>query len=383
MTSAPHRVLFLDHTSIVGGAQLALVHHLRALDRTRFRPHVACTDTIPALVARYREAGAEVHIVSLPRLRRFDPRVLARFASAALAVRALVRRIESDLVVANTSRTAYTAAVALVGSRVPLVWWTRDFFFNRLVFRLFQRSAAKIICVAEAIRRYYGGERDPRFEVIHVGSSLHADLERLTADAVEHERQRWGYTASDIVVGFMGRLVSDKGPQDLIDAVAMLHGREPRVKVLLVGTGKGQSGDVEEQLRTLVAQRGWSFVTFAGFQEAEATFYRLFDLFVLPSRGEESYATSVVQAMMAGTPVIATCTGGTAELVRDGETGVLVPPADPARIAGAICELLSDPPRRDRMIAAAREQVMRDNRESDTTRRAERCYEEAIAGQRR
>src|SRR4051812_31341115 len=211
MSGAPHRVLFLDHSSIVGGAQLALVNHLRALDRTRFQPHVACTDAIPALVTRYREAGAEVHIVPLPRLRRFDPRVLARLAGAAMGLRALVRRIDGDLVVANTSRTAYTAAVALLGSHVPLVWWTRDFFFNRLAFRLCQRSAAKIICVAEAIRRYYGGASDPRFAVVHVGSSLHADLDRLSPDDVERERRRWGYTADDVVVGFMGRLVSDKG----------------------------------------------------------------------------------------------------------------------------------------------------------------------------
>jgi glycosyltransferase involved in cell wall biosynthesis len=152
------------------------------------------------------------------------------------------------------------------------------------------------------------------------------------------------------------------------------------VKALVVGTGQGQAGDVESTLRSLVAERGLSFVTFAGFQEAEATYYRLFDIFVLPSRGAESYATSVVQAMMAGTPVVATSTGGTGELVRDGETGLLVPPASPARIAAAIEQLLADTSGRQRMVAVAREQVMRDNREIDTTRRAQRYYEEAITG---
>lgn len=378
MTPARRRVLFLDHSSIVGGAQLALVNHLRVLDRSRFQPHVACTDAIPALVARYREAGAEVHIVEMPRLRRLDPRVAARLGRAALGIRRLARRIECDLVVANTSRTAYTATAALLGSGLPLVWWTRDFFFNRLLFRVGRRSAARIICVAEAIRRYYGGVGDPRFVVIPVGSGLHAELERLPAGEVERERRRWGYAADDVVVGFMGRLVADKGPQDLIEAMRLVHARNPRVKALLVGTGQGQAGNVEGQLRSLVAQHGWSFVTFAGFQDAEAAYYRLFDVFVLPARGEESYATSVVQAMMAETPVVATDTGGTAELVRDGETGLLVPPADPARLAVAIEQLLADPARRERMVAAALEQVMTNNREIETTRRAERCYDEAI-----
>jgi glycosyltransferase involved in cell wall biosynthesis len=379
MTLRPHRVLFLDHSSIIGGAQLALVNHLRALDRARFQPHVACTDAIPALVARYRDAGAEVHIVPLPRLRHFDPRVLPRLVRSALILRGLVRRLDVDLVVANTSRTAYTAAVALRGTRVPLVWWTRDFFFNRFVFGLLKRFVTRVICVADAIRRYYGGEGDERFEVINVGSNLHADLEQLSAEVVRRERERWGFTADDVVVGFMGRLVADKGPQDLIEAIAMIHRRNPRVKVLLVGTGEGQAGDVEAQLHALVARHEWTFATFAGFQDAEATYYRLFDVFVLPSRGQESYATSVVQAMMAGTPVIATATGGTAELVRDGQTGLLVPPGSPTRIADAIGVLLSDHDKRDRMRRAAHDHVMRNNREADTTRRAERCYEEAIA----
>lgn len=371
-------ILFMDHTEAVGGAQLALVHHLRALDRERFRPIVACTDRVPSLVALYRDAGAEVHLVEMPRLRRFHPAVPLRLLRAAMGIRGLVRRLGVELVVANTSRAAYLAVPALVGTGVPLVWWTRDFLFNRLVFRAFRRRASRIFCVAEAIRRYYGGAGDPRFEVIHVGTGMDAELRALSPDAVAAERARWGYSDTDVVVGFMGRLVAEKGAGDVIDAVASLQPCDARVKLLVAGTGRGQPNDVEDQLRDLVASRGWGFVTFAGFQRAEATYYRLFDIFVLATRDDEPYATSVVQAMMAGTPVVATATGGTPELVVDRETGLLVPPSDPAAIARAITVLVTDDALRHRVIEAARAEVMRGNREQHTTALAERSYAELL-----
>jgi glycosyltransferase involved in cell wall biosynthesis len=380
--AALRRILFVDHSVIVGGAQLALVQHLRALDRTRFRAFVACTDAQPSLIERYRAAGAEVHVVALPRLRRFDPLVPARLVRAAASLRSLVASLRIDLVVANTSRAAYTASLAMLGSRTPLIWWARDFMFNRTLFRAVHRTAARIFCVSDAIRRHYGGDGDPRFEVIYVGSGMHEELERLPPAAVRAERERWGYSDDDVVVGFMGRLVGPKGPEDVITAVAKLHVRDARVKLLLVGTGMGQEGDVEQRLRALVEHRGWSFVTFAGFQTAEALYYRLFDVFVLATRDAEPYATSVVQAMMAGTPVVATDAGGTSELVRDAETGMLVPPANPGRMADAIARVVADHELRDRIVASAREHVLRHNRETVTSARAERCYDELLSSPR-
>jgi glycosyltransferase involved in cell wall biosynthesis len=372
------RVLFLDHTPVVGGAELVLATHVRALDRARFHPIVACTDTVPMLVELYRSAGAEVHLLPMPRLRRRSPVVIGALLLAATRLRRLVRRLDVDLVVANTSRAAYIASVALVRTRVPLIWWVRDFLFGRHVFRLLARTSRRIVCVSDAIRRFYGGAGDPRYSVIYVGSSLDLDLPGIGSEQVEAERARWGFVATDVVVGFMGRLVEEKGPRDVIEAVAALHLRQPRLRLLVVGSGRGQEGDVEEELRKLVADRGWSFVVFAGFQRAEALYYRLFDVFVLGTRSGEPYATSVVQAMMAGTPVVATATGGTPELVRDRETGLLVPPRKPARIAEAIETLIDDPVLRRQIADRARRHVSVHNREAVTTRQAERIYDEVL-----
>ena len=300
----PHRILFLDHAPIIGGGQLSLAEHVRLLDRTRFQPLVACTAAAPALLALYRDAGAEVHVIPLPRLRRVHPLVLPQLVRSVRALRRLVRELDVDIVVASTSRAAYIATLGLTRANVPIVWWVRDFLYNRLVFRLLSPRATRIICVSEAVRAFYRGENDPRFAVIVVGSTLYRALAGLDDRDVQAERTRWGFSRDDVVVGFMGRLVEEKGPEDVIAAVADLHQRDPRVKVLIVGSGTGQLNSVEERARELVARRGWSFVTFAGFQSDEALYYRLFDVVVLASREHEGYGMSAVQAMMARTPVV-------------------------------------------------------------------------------
>jgi glycosyltransferase involved in cell wall biosynthesis len=369
------RILFLDHAPIVGGAQLALIEHIAHLDRKAFTALVACGDSIPALTARFEAAGAVVHRFSWPRLRGLTPFRLPQVAQSALRLRRLARQERVDLVVANTSRTAYLAAIALTGSGVPLVWWVRDFDFGQWLFRILRRSSARIICVSNAIREFYGGSGDPRYEVVYVGSGMHARLDAVDESRVVAERQRWGLSDSDVVIGYMGRLVEGKGAQDLIEAVAELVRDIPRLRLLVVGTGRGQDGDVEQRLHELVKERGLvDFVRFAGFQSDEALYYRLFDVFVLSSRYREAMPTSVIQAMMAGRPVVATSTGGTPEVVIDGETGMLVRPNDSGALAAALRRLVSDAALTTKLTTAALSRVTAHHREEIITGRVESIY---------
>jgi glycosyltransferase involved in cell wall biosynthesis len=376
------RVLFVDHAPIVGGAQLVLATHIEQLDRKRFTPLVACTAAVPFLVERYRAAGAEVHVVPMDRLRERSPRVVGRLLRSAGHLRRLVERERVDLVVSNTSRAAYVASLALVGTGVPLVWWVRDFLFGRRIFRALRSVPRAIIGVSGAIRSYYGGDGDDHFHVVWVGSDIHRRLDSVTREAIDRERERWGIRPGEIVVGFMGRLVAEKGPEDVVAAVERLQSTFPHIRLLLVGTGHGQEGDVEDRLREEAARRGLGFVSFAGHQRDEALYYSLFDIFVLSTRSAEPYATSVVQAMMAGKPVVATATGGTPEVVRDGVTGLLVPPASPDRLADALERLVRDPALAASIAAAGRAAVMEHNREEVITAQAERIYERAVAGGR-
>jgi L-malate glycosyltransferase len=383
------RILFLDHTLIVGGAQLALWDHIRHLDRDRFEAQVLCSGDVPALIEQLRSLGVRAHLLDWPRLRRPTPMTLARVTGVGLRLRKIVRREKIDLVVANTSRTAYTAAIAMMGSPVPLIWWVRDFDFGRGWVRAFRNVPRRIICVSEALRAHYGGASDPKFEVVYVGNDLYTKLSDYSRDDILAARTRLGIGPRDVVVGFMGRLVDGKGVDDLLSAVELLREEFPQLRLAIVGTGKGQVGDVEDRLRRRVSDAGLSdIVRFAGYQSEEALYYQAFDIFVLSSRYREAMPTSVIQAMMARKPVIATRTGGTPEIIRHGETGLLIPAARPAALADALRSVLRDPrvvrsvlrdPRvARRLAAAAHDHVMTHHRQDLVTREVEAVYSEIL-----
>ena len=373
------RILFLDHTPFVGGAQLALWDHIRHLDRARFEPQVLCAATVPQFIEGMRDHGVRAHLLDWPRLRQPTPLTFARVVRAGLHLRRIIRERDIDLVVANTSRTAYTAAATMLGSPVPLVWWVRDFDFGRRWFRALGRVPSRIIFVSNALRTYYQGWDESKYDVMYVGSDLYEKLGSYSPDQVRAARARCGFGADDVVVGFMGRLVEGKGPEDLVDAVAQLRSEFPQLRLAVVGTGEGQTGDVEERLRRRVEAAGLSGVVhFTGHRSEEGLYYQMFDVFVLSSRYREAMATSVIQAMMARKPVVATRTGGTPEVVLDGKNGILVPPSDPYALAEALRHVLRDPAAATRMAASAYDHVMAHHRQDAVTRRAEAAYESVL-----
>jgi glycosyltransferase involved in cell wall biosynthesis len=147
------------------------------------------------------------------------------------------------------------------------------------------------------------------------------------------------------VLGTIGRLDHQKGFDVLIRALVDV----PAATLVVVGDGpEGAS------LRTLAAELGVAGrVHFTGFSAEARRHLGGFDVFVLPSRFE-GFPLVIVEAMLAGLPVVATDVGSVAEAVIDGQTGSLVPADDAPRLAGAIRALLEDPDRRSAMGAAAR-----------------------------
>lgn len=374
------RILFLDHTPFIGGAELALLDHIRYLDRTRFEPHVVCSAVVPELIARFQSLDAPTHVLDWPRLRGATPMTLVRAAAAIRQLREIIQRESIDLVVSNTSRTAYIAAATLARSSVPLIWWVRDFDFGRGWFRLLAWVPRRILCVSNAVRAHYGGSRNTKFRVVFVGNDLFERLAAYPEAEVQALRSSMRIEPDDVTVGFMGRLVEGKGPEDLLDAFERLYAEFPHLRLVFVGTGKGQEGDVEDRLRRRVSDSGLtSVVHFAGHRTEEALFYQMFDVFVLSSRFQDAMPTSVIQAMMAAKPVIATRTGGTPEVVEDGETGILVPPHQPAAIADALRRILTDSPMARRLAAAGHARVMTSHRQEPLTREIEELYQSVLA----
>lgn len=208
----------------------------------------------------------------------------------------------------------------------------------QLAVERFTARFATFVAVSEAVRAAYAGHGIPleRIKVIENGVDPSTEPKSGNEDGGE----RAG--APSVLVGYAGRLSAQKGLDDLILAVAELKRKGVSLRVVLAGEEHGGGGTYRAALRKLIVERNLERdVSLLGFVPDISAFMRSLDVFVLPSY-LEALPVSVLEAMAAARPVVATAVGGVCELVVDGETGRLVPPHDPSRLADALGELAGD-----------------------------------------
>lgn len=166
-------------------------------------------------------------------------------------------------------------------------------------------------------------------------------------------RAAFGIAADALVAGVVGRLSPEKGHIHFLRALARARQTEPRLVGLLAGDGPGA-----DMLRREADMLGLAHaVTFAGHVSRVAHVYRALDVAVLPSLSE-GMPNAALEAMLHGLPVVASHVGGVPEVVRDGETGLLVPPGDETQLAAALVALCADVERRKALGARGRERVL-------------------------
>jgi glycosyltransferase involved in cell wall biosynthesis len=170
-------------------------------------------------------------------------------------------------------------------------------------------------------------------------------------------------------IGTVARLTDQKGLDRLIEAIAPIRARWPGLRVLIAGDGPRRAA-LEAQADRLGLT---PVVSFLGHIADVRPVYRALDVFVLPSRHEGS-PLALVEAMAMGVPVVATRVVGSADLVRDGSTGVLVESERSQALAEAVIRLLADPARRASLAREARRWVRAERSAASMARKIEAIY---------
>jgi glycosyltransferase involved in cell wall biosynthesis len=159
-------------------------------------------------------------------------------------------------------------------------------------------------------------------------------------------------TQNGVVLGTAGRLELIKGLRYLLDAISILAPEFPELRLEIAG-----EGSLRESLEQQSAQLGLSgIISFLGWQEDLPSVMAGWDIFVFPSL-DEGFGIAALEAMAAGLPVIASDVGGLRELVLNGETGWLIPPAAPIELAKRLGQLIRDCSMRQAMGSAARKRA--------------------------
>lgn len=245
---------------------------------------------------------------------------------------------------------------------------------KRMVERIVSRAAALLSPTQHCARSYRELGLSPQVKVIHHGIALDRFTPEVSGDAV---RQRLGFTPDQEVVLFLGRLIGDMGLHTLIAAIPLVLAALPRTGFIIAGG----AGELLDQARAAVAR--WpdrvSVTVNLPLEELPA-YYAAASVVAAPTRGARACGSlAAAEAMATARPVVASNVGGIPEFVTDGETGLLVPPETPERLAAALIELLSDPTRRARLGAAGRQRVKAFFDTQITNRAFERVFRD-VAG---
>ena len=175
-------------------------------------------------------------------------------------------------------------------------------------------------------------------------------VKRLSPEACAAFRARYGVAHTDFVMGIVARIEDYKGHTDILEAMARLLPEEPRLKLLVAGTGS-----YEEQVKRRTAELGLTNrVVFLGFQSDVAPVLSVLDVQVNASWGTEASSMAMLEGFSMGVPVIASDYGGNPYQVSDGVSGLLYKTRDVEALAERIKTLADDPALRERLGLGAR-----------------------------
>lgn len=317
----------------VGGLERVVINLMTACPSPRYRAVLYTLGPGGALAGEVERAGFTVR--AFAKRPGMDWFLLWRMARA-------LRRDGADIVHCHNYGPLVYGTIAARMARCRGVVYTAHGArtSGRRATRRFQRLGlvGPIVFVSDDARRVAlaAGAVDARGTHVILNG---VDVDACARDRACRERVRrsLGLGAGAPVAGIVARLTPAKDHVNLFDAFARVRASLPDARLVVVG-----DGELREELHRAVRERGLEdAVIFTGRRDDVADVLSAFDVFVLSS-STEGLALTLIEAMAAGLPVVATRVGGNAEVVVDGETGRIVPPRDAAALATALEALLSD-----------------------------------------
>ncbi len=335
----PLRVFHVTGCLDVGGQEKLLVEFARHIDRGRFALHFVSLARRGPLARDLEAEGWPVTALDVPP--GFWPSLVFRLAR-------ILRRGGADAVHTHNERPLIYAAPAARLAGVRRIVHTRHgrgvgiTARQRWLARVTARAADRYVCVSAECTRLTAAQGMPagRLQTRHNG--------------IDTRRFAYAGPCPGGPAVLVARLVPEKDIATLLRATALMPRVHPAFRLQIAG-----DGPCREPLRQLVTHLGLNGrVTFLGMVRDVAGLLARAGMYVLSSTSE-GVSLTLLEAMARGLPVVATAVGGTPEVVQDGITGLLVPPADPPALAAALARVASDPALARRLGAAGRARVER------------------------
>jgi glycosyltransferase involved in cell wall biosynthesis len=365
---SPRRIMFLVNTMRHAGCERDVATMCKHIDRSRFEPEVWTLYAGGPHEATLQAAG--VPLRCLHRKRAYDPMFALRAARA-------IAKNDADLMHVFSPALLFYAALArnLFHAKRPMLFTETTTASRRLMLPLHRyrlRQCTAFAANSEASRDNlvaHGVPRD-RIHVIFNGHDLDEYHKPLDAAAM---RASLGVRPDERLAIYVGRLIPTKRVCDLIDAVAQLDPASCGLRVVVAGDGPKSA-----ELQAQAAAAGLNgVVQFVGMRSDVADLLRCADLFVFPSE-VEGLSNSVIEAALAGLPIVGCDIGGVHDIVEHNREALLVSPRNPRDFAAAMRRLLDNRDEARKLGAAARARAEQAYSIDNTLNEHYRLYDEIL-----
>lgn len=350
------RVIYIDQTALMGGAEIALVTLLMALDRSEWLPEVILGQEGP-FAERLRQAGIRVEVLRMPPLllgpyegahRMLDPRRWFASLTYAMALAGHLRDRHADLVHTVSLRAHVLGGLAARSAKVRSVWHIHSVVARPMI------SMGGVVLLRMLARRL------PNHIIFNSATSaacFNLPLGRATTISIGVDSRRFSpngnTTRAAKRVGMLARFTPLKGQHIFLEAAESISTRHPEAEFVLAGTALFGEEAYERKVRArALASTQRDRICFLGFVDNTPEFLRNLDIVVHASVLPEGFGQTIVEAMLAGKPVVATAAGGPSDIIENGVTGLLVEPGSAIRLADAIEYLMTHP---DHALAMGRQ----------------------------
>lgn len=356
MTVDPALVCFPFVGDAIGGSHISAAGLIKQLDHRRFRPLVLLQRDDGGLARFLRSEGIAVEAapssLDLDLGKPASARQIIGLAIRALSLARFLRSRNVAVVHTNDGRSHLTWGLAARLAGAKLVWHHRgDPGAAGLRFAA-PWLANRVVAVSKfAAPRPGLLSAAAKCEVVHspfdtdLAEDRNACRERLIAEI--------GCPAETRLIGFFGALITRKRPLLFVEAIAALRRRAPDLPVLGLIFGEAFEGLDAAVLSHARALGVAGQIRLMGFRYPGSPWLAACDLLMVPAV-DEPFGRTLIEAMLLGTPIVATRSGGNPEAIVDGRTGIIVPPEDPDALADGALRVLTDPELARSLVSAAR-----------------------------
>jgi len=358
-------ILFFEPSSGFGGSGNSLFNVLNHIDRDTFNPVIVTYSKGPQF-DKIMKLGIEVIRLNSKQAEpetnkgigsyfKFAFALLFNILPLSLKVISIIRKHKISLIHINTNIiSGLPAIIAAKISRIPCICHIRQ--TRKLIKR--EKIFANWIDKFIALNKYakYILKKDipeGKLNIIYDG----VDLDITSKIDKFSFRKEFGLNGEP-TVGFIGRLTEGKGLEDFIKAASIVVNKKPNVRFLVVGSSSSKNKLIENRIRKLAELLNLNgSLIFTGWKDDAAEIAVSFDISVQPYTSPEGLPNVIIEAMASAKPVVTTNIPGPTEIVIGGETGLLVPPNNPATLAEAILKLLDNPELARQMGAAGKKRA--------------------------